>query len=116
MEVINIDDIEGYMLGDEKTGTLRRIKTVFTSKNMRVHVGIFPPKQASSRHSHPNSEEIVYVVKGRGKVTAGDETREYGPNTLIFIPVGVPHQYFNTGDGEMVLLAIYSPPTELPSK
>ncbi len=69
MEVINIDEIEVYMLGDGKTGTLRRIRKVFTSENMRFHVGILPPKQTSSRHSHLNSEEIVYVVKGEGQVS-----------------------------------------------
>ena len=114
--VVDGDEIEPIQLGDESSGTKRFVKVLATSKNMKVHMGIFPPGQASSRHSHPESEEIVFIVKGKGKVFTDHGTFEYKENSVVFIPPGVSHQYKNTGDDEMILIAIYSPPTELPSK
>ena len=97
--------------------TYRYLKLVYTSKNMRVHVGIFPPLQASSEHSHPNSEEICYILKGEGEVKCGNKVEKYKANYIVFIPPGELHQYKNTSDKEeMVLIAFYSPPTELPMK
>ena len=115
-KVISIDNLKGYQVGDEKIGTLRMIKDVLQSKNMKVHQAIFPSKHASSQHSHPESEEICYVAKGRGEVIIGEETKQYGPNSLVFVPSGILHQYRNTGKEEMILIAIYSPPTENPKK
>jgi quercetin dioxygenase-like cupin family protein len=83
---------------------------------MKVHQGIFPVGQASSKHSHLDSEEICFIIKGQGEVTIGEKTIKYGANSLVFIPPGIPHQYRNTEKEEMMLLAIYSPPTELPKK
>lgn len=115
-KVISLDDIEGYHLGDKKTDTLRTIKNVLHSNNMRVHQGIFPAKQASSKHSHPYSEEMCYIIRGQGEVTIGEETRQLGSNIVVFIPPGIPHIYRNTGEKEMILIAVYSPPTDIPSK
>ncbi|MEM3506050.1 MAG: cupin domain-containing protein [Candidatus Bathyarchaeia archaeon] len=117
MEVINIDEIEGSWIGDKTNNTYRRLKLVYTSKNMKVHVGIFPPLQASSEHSHPNSEEICYIIKGEGEVKCSDKVRKFKTNYIVFIPPNEMHQYKNTSEKEeMILIAFYSPPTELPKK
>jgi len=115
MKVIKIDAVPEYWLG-EKKNSMRRIKEVFQCKNMKIHVGIFPPKAQSSRHIHENSEEIVYVVTGVGEVEAGGETASFGPNTMVYIEAAVPHLYRNLGDEEMMTFAVYSPPVELPRK
>jgi len=116
VRLIAIDDIDGYKLGDASTNTLRSIRDLLESQNMRVHQGVFPPGQACSQHSHANSEEICYIVKGNGELTVGEKIMKYGPNTLVFIPPGVPHIYRNTGESEMVLIAVYSPPGQIPKK
>jgi len=115
MKVIKIDAVPEHWLG-EKKDSMRRIKEVFRSKNMKIHVGVFPPKVQSSRHVHENSEEIVYIVKGSGEVEAGGETARFGPNFMVYIEPGVPHLYRNLGDEEMMTFAVYSPPVELPKK
>ena len=115
-KVINIDDVPFYWLGEIENNTLRRIKVVLSSKYMRIHVGIFPGRQAGSKHVHENSEEVVFVIKGKGEVYIDDKAYSIGPGSLVYTPPGVPHQYKNTGEEELVLFAVYSPPTELPSR
>ena len=47
-------------------------------------------------HSHPNAEEMVYIVRGHGVAISGDEKFEIGPGDLIFVPKGEVHYFENT--------------------
>ena len=48
--------------------------------------------------------------RGKGIETVGDERREIGPGTAIFIPPDVEHNVVNTGDEMLTLLVVVSPP------
>lgn len=41
-------------------------------------------------HTHP-SYEVIVVQGGKAKMTLGDETRTVPPDTILFVPPGVPH-------------------------
>lgn len=114
MKVIDVDKIEGRKIA--VPGMTRVIKDILISKNTTTHLGIIPPGQSSSRHNHPKSEEIVYVVKGEGWVEAGGEKKNYKANHLVFIEPGVYHQYKNTGKSDLLLFVVYSPPAGVPKK
>jgi len=114
MEIFDIDSLVGRQV--EEPGLRRLLKEIFTSKNMTAHLGQIFPGQASSRHCHESSEEFVYVVSGEGSVTIGEETAPIRANTMVYGPPGIPHQYHNTGESDLVLFVVYSPPTALPSR
>lgn len=43
---------------------------------------------------HTNTvEHEQYVLRGRARVTIGDEAHEVGPDDVLYIPAGVPHDY-----------------------
>jgi len=114
LEVVDINSIPGREI--KIPGQTRTLKWILTTKETTTHLGIFPPGESSSEHSHPTSEELVYVAKGKGKVTADGVTKEYSPNHFVHIPKGITHQYTNTGDTELILFVVYSPPTDIPNK
>jgi oxalate decarboxylase/phosphoglucose isomerase-like protein (cupin superfamily) len=73
-----------------------------------------PSGQGHSRHNHPGSEEIIFVISGNGEqmVERADgtpETRQVGPGCTIFIPEARFHSTLNTGSGPMQLFVVYSP-------
>jgi oxalate decarboxylase/phosphoglucose isomerase-like protein (cupin superfamily) len=79
-----------------------------------------PSGQGHSRHNHPGSEEIIFVISGEGEQMVEDEsgtpiTRQVGPGCTIFVPEGRFHSTLNTGPGPMQLFVVYSPagPEEL---
>lgn len=121
-KVINIDKIKGRVT--TIPGTVRTLKDILVTENTTTHLGIIPPGQVTSRHNHPNSEELVYVVQGIGNVTIGKEEKEkpedvaleYRQNCLVYIPKGLYHQYRNIGDRNLILFVVYSPPGEVPKK
>ena len=80
-------------------------------KQISVWETTFPPGAGSPVHKHPHPvEELLYVLRGKGIETVGDEQREVGPGTAIFIPREVQHRIENTGDEMLVLLVVVSPP------
>lgn len=45
---------------------------------------------------HTNTlEHEQYVLRGKGKIILGDETKEVSPGSIVFMPEGVPHSYDN---------------------
>jgi quercetin dioxygenase-like cupin family protein len=43
---------------------------------------------------HTNTvQHQQYVLKGRARITAGDEVHEVGPGSVLYIPAGLPHDY-----------------------
>lgn len=57
---------------------------------------VLQPGATLPRHLH-KVEEVIFIVEGNGQVALGDETLEVSPNTTIYAPAGVRHQFTNTG-------------------
>ena len=76
-----------------------------------IHMGLstIPPGCASSPHHHTNCESAIYVVRGHGKMLAGDRLQdvlEFGPGDFMYVPPFAPHQPVNGSDAEEVVLVI----------
>ncbi len=71
------------------------------------------PGKGHVRHNHPYSEEILYVISGKGiqtvELESGILEEEIGPGTMVHIPTAIYHSTINNGDEMMELLAIYAP-------
>ena len=73
-----------------------------------------PPGKGHSRHNHPGSEEIIFVISGNGQQMVEDDdgnavTRDVGPGCTIFVPESRFHSTLNTGSTPMQLFVVYSP-------
>lgn len=75
---------------------------------MLVRVSM-PPGQGHAFHRHPALEEIIYVISGRAEQWVDREMRMLGPGDAAHIPADVVHGTYNTGDGDLVFLAVLSP-------
>ena len=71
-----------------------------------------PPGASTTPHHHPVTEEIYYILEGRGSMRIGDETREVGPGDAIAIPPGASHQITNTGSETLFFLCCCAPAYE----
>ena len=74
-----------------------------------MHV-VLLPGEGHERHNHPGSDEILYILSGRGDQMVDDaDTFPVGPGQAVFIPKAAYHSTVNTGWEPLVLLAIYAP-------
>jgi quercetin dioxygenase-like cupin family protein len=60
-----------------------------------------------SPHRHPNSEEVVYVVSGRGRVWLDGTFHAVGPGTWYRIPMGAPHATLADSGQTMSLVCFF---------
>jgi oxalate decarboxylase/phosphoglucose isomerase-like protein (cupin superfamily) len=66
--------------------------------------------QGHERHNHPGSEEIIYVVSGKGRQMVDDQQPvEVGAGASIYIPADIYHSTVNTGTESLKLIVVYSP-------
>lgn len=84
------------------------------AKKFSGGVVFLPSGQGHTRHNHPGSEEIIFVIKGDGEQMVEDEngvpeTREVGSGCTIFIPEARFHSTKNTGAEPMELFVVYAP-------
>ena len=73
-----------------------------------------PSGKGHSRHNHPGSEEIIFVISGTGEQMVEDEggnpvVQRVGPGCTVFVPDSRFHSTLNTGSGPMQLFVVYSP-------
>ena len=74
-----------------------------------MHV-VLLPGEGHERHNHPESDEILYILSGRGEQMVDDaDTFPVTPGQTVFIPTAAFHSTVNTGWEPLVLLAIYAP-------
>jgi mannose-6-phosphate isomerase-like protein (cupin superfamily) len=113
---------EGTMLGwvgdiEELTLANQTFRTVvFTGEHAQLTVMRIPPGEDIGLESHPHLDQFLRVEQGTGRVELGvsrdrvDETHHVQEDWAFIVPAGVWHNVVNTGDDDLKLYSIYSPP------
>jgi quercetin dioxygenase-like cupin family protein len=57
-----------------------------------------PPGTFVPPHVHPTQDEFIFVYEGRLEVELDGERHQAPPGSLVKMPRGIPHGYFNTSD------------------
>jgi mannose-6-phosphate isomerase-like protein (cupin superfamily) len=70
-------------------------------------VGSIPPGRAPD-HFH-QYEEVLFILKGEGRMWAGETSTPIAPGSCIYLPKGQVHCVENTGKDELRLLGVFYP-------
>ena len=87
------------------------VRTLISEERLgseRVMVGqtVYPPGSTHEHHLHPDSEEVVIVMSGRGWHRVGSEFYDIGPGDIVYIPANAPHSAGSDPAESMVILWI----------
>jgi mannose-6-phosphate isomerase-like protein (cupin superfamily) len=109
MDVHNIDRVPSFT---SKDGS--EIRELLAHRNSCIQAqslaeARIPSGGRTIPHLHPQTEEIYYILVGRGRMLIDGETREVGPGDAIAIPPGAAHQITNTGSEELKFLCCCAP-------
>jgi len=63
----------------------------------------YPKGATHENHYHPNAEEVVIGISGRGVQIVGADALEIGPGDVCFIPRNTPHRVTGTSDEGLVI-------------
>jgi pimeloyl-ACP methyl ester carboxylesterase/quercetin dioxygenase-like cupin family protein len=64
----------------------------------------YPFQATHENHYHPNAEEVVMVLSGRGTQIVGSERLDMGPGDICFIPRNTPHRITGTSEEEDLVI------------
>lgn len=82
------------------------------SKSVAAGNLVLPPGASQANaEAHPDTEEIYYCARGRGKLLLDEEEYLLEEGTAAYVGPGVLHQVFNTGDEELLMVWFESPPS-----
>lgn len=108
-------------LGLDEEGFRRKVfsiagRDVGNSEFLSAGLTIFDPGESSSLHNHPESEEVDFIVKGRGEMLdENGNATPFAEHTFMFIEKGALHRHVNTGREPLWLIWIYGPLGALPT-
>ena len=85
------------VLIDERTGSTQATQ----------FVGSIPPGRAPDHFHH--YEEVLFILKGEGRMWAGESNTPIAAGSCIYLPKGQVHCVENTGEGELRLLGVFYP-------
>ena len=110
--VVNIAELklEHFEQGDKFRSDCVRVGPLIGAKDLGYSYDVVPPGKSSCPfHSHRAEEEMFFVVKGRGTLRYGEETRAIRAGDFICCPTGGPetaHQIVNDSDAELAYISV----------
>ena len=89
-------------------GEILKIVDLGRSDALSNHLVIVQSRELP--HRHRTHDSTVTILRGKGTMTIGRETRHVCAGAVIFIPRGVVHHFTNESDPPTVGLVVYAPP------
>jgi quercetin dioxygenase-like cupin family protein len=65
---------------------------------------VLPPGARHERHLHPNCDEFLVVMSGRGEIYTNEGTEPSEAGDVVFTPAGNWHGFNNTGSEDVLLI------------
>lgn len=97
----------------------RKLRWVVTNQNTGArHCSMcvieIPPRQTvRPAHSHPNGEEVIYLLSGSGKVYIDGVIEPVQAGSAVLFPQGSIHMLRNSGTAPMKVACFFAPPSDL---
>lgn len=89
-------------------------KVLYTSHYTQLVVMCLKPKEEIGEEIH-GLDQFLRIEQGQGQVilNQGQTVREVKDDYAVIIPAGTYHNVINTGDTDLKLYTLYSPPAHL---
>ncbi len=113
MALIHEDDVPELELPG------RRLRWVVNSGGLEARhasmciIRIAPGQTVKPAHSHPDGEEVIYILSGHGRVMVDGVADEVRAGTVVLFPQGAVHMLQNRSSEEMKVACFYAPATDL---
>jgi mannose-6-phosphate isomerase-like protein (cupin superfamily) len=110
-----VGDIEQATLDND---TFRAV--LFTGDHTQLTVMRLAAGEDIGVEAHDDRDQFLRIEQGQARVELGkskhamDETHDVGDDWAIIVPAGVWHNVVNTGESELKLYSLYSPPEHPP--
>ena len=97
----------------------RHLRWLVTPENLNAKhlsvcvIRVAPGQTVRPAHSHPNGEEVIYIMSGSGRVLVNGEVAPVRAGSAVLFPQGEVHMLQNTSEVEMKVVCFFAPSTSL---
>ncbi len=70
------------------------------------------PRGGKDPQKPHREDEMYYVVSGRSRMHVGDEHRQVGPGSVIFVEAEAEHRFYDIEE-DMVILVFFAPAEQM---
>jgi mannose-6-phosphate isomerase-like protein (cupin superfamily) len=94
---------------------------LWTGEHTQLTVMLIGVGEDIGLEAHPDHDQFIRVEQGKARVELGptedqvEETHDVEDDWAIIIPAGTWHNVVNTGDRELKVYSLYSPPEHPPN-
>jgi quercetin dioxygenase-like cupin family protein len=99
VQSLNINDLKRY------SPQARVNAPLLDSNDLVTRMNCYEPGQVTPLHMHPDDDEVIFCVEGRGAITF--EQRDavpLSPGSLVSLPAGLTHGIEAAADCRMVVI------------
>lgn len=110
---------KGAWIGDVDAETAQNatfLTVLNTGRHTQLTVMCIRPGEDIGREMHRGHDQFLRIVEGQARVELGpkedevEQTQQIGPGWAVIVPAGVWHNVVNTGEDDLKLYSLYSPP------
>jgi mannose-6-phosphate isomerase-like protein (cupin superfamily) len=104
-------DIEQLTADNENFRTV-----IYTGRHTQLTLMCLAPGEDIGWERHGHLDQFLRVEQGMGRVDLGeteesvDQSHDVVADWAVIVPAGTWHNLVNTGDGDLKLYSLYSPP------
>jgi len=84
-------------------------KVPLTTDKIIFNTYFLSPRQVLKLHKHPASDELFYIIEGRGEFTVGNDRVMVDSGSVIYGPADIPHGIVDSGDSPVVMISVQAP-------
>ena len=78
-------------------------------------ISVGPGQTVKPAHSHPDGEEVIYILTGNGRVWIEGSIDNVASGTVVVFPQGAVHMLQNNGSEEMKVACFFAPKADFSS-
>jgi quercetin dioxygenase-like cupin family protein len=102
MLAFELDDLEAA-----RAASTRPYLEFLSVPALSLGLYVLPAGGVDGQRPH-GEDEAYFVLRGRARISVGDEVREVRPGSVVFVGASVPH-HFHDIEEELALLVAFGP-------
>jgi len=107
------DDVEALGLPGRQLSWLVASAALRADNCSACMIRVAPGDKVRPAHAHPLGEEVIYIIRGTGRVLVAGEVSPVRAGSTVLFPRGAVHMLHNTGSEEMKVVCFFAPATSL---
>lgn len=104
--LIDFNEIQAVTIPGMNGGTGTMTARMFNDEKYRIIPTRIHPGGSIGGHTQDSGDDMNYILSGSGKALCDDAEEELKPGVMHICPQGHRHSIINTGDEDLVMLAI----------